>query len=158
MAAAAAPPPPPPPPPADGDGDGVVDAADQCPDTPKGDRVGSQGCSCDVTRQLQFGLNSAELTASDQATLDEVVENLKRLKFVSGTVVGHTDSSGPDAYNQKLSERRAAAVAKYLEERGIATGRMSVSGAGESEPVADNKTAEGRAQNRRVVLKRTDCN
>jgi outer membrane protein len=157
-AAAAPPPPPPPPPPADGDGDGVVDAADQCPDTPKGDRVGSQGCSCDVTRQLQFGLNSAELTANDKVILDEVVENLKRLKFVSGTVIGHTDSSGSDAYNQKLSEQRAATVAKYLEDRGIAAGRLAVSGAGESEPVADNRTAEGRAQNRRVVLKRTDCN
>ena len=157
VAAAVAAPPPPPPPPADTDGDGVVDSADQCPDTPKGDRVSAQGCSCDVTRQLQFALNSAELTAGDKAILDEVVENLKRLKFVSGTVVGHTDSSGSEAYNQKLSERRAATVAKYLEERGIAAGRLAVSGAGESEPIADNKTAEGRAQNRRVVLKRTDC-
>jgi OOP family OmpA-OmpF porin len=155
--AAAPPPPPPPPPPADTDGDGVVDTADQCPDTPKGDRVGPQGCSCDITRQLQFALNSAELTAGDKVILDEVIENLKRLKFVSGTVVGHTDSSGSDAYNQKLSERRANTVARYLEERGIAAGRLAISGAGESEPIADNKTAEGRAQNRRVVLKRTDC-
>ncbi|MBL8201520.1 MAG: OmpA family protein [Chromatiales bacterium] len=157
-AAVAAPPPPPPPPrPSDTDGDGVVDANDQCPDTPKGDRVGPQGCSCDVTRQLQFKLNSAELTAEDRAILDEVAENLKRLKFVSGTVVGHTDSSGSDAYNQKLSERRAQSVATYLEGKGIAEGRLKVSGAGESQPIADNATAEGRAQNRRVVLKRTDC-
>ncbi|MBL8200065.1 MAG: OmpA family protein [Chromatiales bacterium] len=148
---------PPPPPPADTDGDGVIDASDQCPDTPKGDRVGPQGCSCDVTRQLQFKLNSAELTAEDQAILDEVAENLKRLKFVSGTVVGHTDSSGSDAYNQQLSERRAQSVASYLEGKGIAEGRLKVSGAGESQPIADNATAEGRAQNRRVVLQRTDC-
>jgi OOP family OmpA-OmpF porin len=83
--------------------------------------------------------------------------NLARLKFVSGTVVGHTDSSGAEAYNQKLSERRAQAVADYLQAKGIATGRLTASGAGESQPIADNKTADGRALNRRVVLKRTDC-
>ncbi len=152
-----APPPPPPPRPIDSDGDGVVDASDQCPDTPKGDRVGPQGCSCDVTRQVQFKLNSAELTDADKAALDEMAVNLNRLKFVSGTVVGHTDSSGSDAYNQKLSERRAETVSAYLQGKGVAVGRLAASGAGESEPIADNKTAEGRAQNRRVVLKRTDC-
>ena len=156
-AAAPPPPPPPPPPPADSDGDGVVDSLDQCPDTPKGDRVGSHGCSCDVTRQVQFALNSAELTDEGRKTLDEVADTLTRLKFVSGTVVGHTDSSGAEAYNQKLSERRAQAVADYLQTRGIASGRLTASGAGESQPIADNKTADGRALNRRVVLKRTDC-
>jgi len=155
--AAPPPPPPPPAPPADADGDGVTDPNDQCPDTPKGDRVGPQGCSCDITRQVQFKLDSAELTDEDKAILDEVAGNLTRLKFVSGTVVGHTDSSGSDAYNQALSERRARAVAAYLEGKGIAVGRLAATGAGESEPIADNATAEGRAQNRRVVLKRTDC-
>ena len=156
-AAAPPPPPPPPPPPADTDGDGVVDATDQCPDTPKGERVGPQGCSCDVTRQVQFALNSADLTDEGKKTLDEVAETLTRLKFVAGAVVGHTDSSGADAYNLKLSERRAQTVASYLEAKGIAVGRLKASGAGESEPIADNTTKEGRAQNRRVVLKRTDC-
>jgi OOP family OmpA-OmpF porin len=159
---AAAPPPPPPvaaapPPPADGDGDGVVDAVDQCPDTPKGERVGTQGCSCDVVRNVQFALNSAELTAAGKATLDEMAGNLTRLKFISGTVIGHTDSAGADAYNQKLSERRAQSVAKYLESKGIAAGRLTTTGAGESKPIADNATSEGRAKNRRVVLRRTDC-
>ncbi|MEQ1800935.1 MAG: OmpA family protein [Gammaproteobacteria bacterium] len=157
VAAAVAAPPPPPPAPADTDGDGIVDGSDQCPDTPKGDRVGLQGCSCDITRQVQFKLNSAELTADDKAALDEMAVNLIRLKFVSGTVVGHTDSSGSEAYNQALSERRAETVAAYLQDKGVAVGRLSASGAGESEPVADNATTEGRAQNRRVVLKRTDC-
>ena len=157
VAAVVAAPPPPPPPPADTDGDGVIDPNDQCPDTPKGERVGTQGCSCDVTRQLQFKLDSAELTDEDKAVLDEVAGNLTRLKFVSGTVVGHTDSSGSEAYNQGLSERRAQSVATYLEGKGIAQGRLKVIGAGEGEPIADNKTKEGRAQNRRVVLKRTDC-
>lgn len=163
VAAAAPPPPPapplpPPPPPKDSDGDGVVDANDLCPDTPRGDRVDSRGCSCEVTRQVQFALNSAELTEEGRRILDEVVENLKRLQFVSGTVIGHTDSTGSEAYNQQLSERRARTVAEYLQAKGIGVGRLEVMGAGESEPIADNATAEGRALNRRVVLKRTDCN
>ncbi len=156
-AVVAAPPPPPPPPPADSDGDGVIDEKDQCPDTPKGERVGPQGCSCDITRQLQFAFNSAELTEADKGILNEVVENMTRLKFVSGTVVGHTDSTGPEAFNQTLSERRAASVVTYLESRGISAGRLKASGAGESQPIADNGTREGRALNRRVVLTRTDC-
>jgi outer membrane protein OmpA-like peptidoglycan-associated protein len=154
---AAPPPPPPPAPPADADGDGVIDANDQCPDTPKGERVGPQGCTCDVTRQLTFKLNSAELTDEDKAVLDEVAANLTRLKFISGTVVGHTDSSGSEAYNQGLSERRAQSALDYLATRGIDASRLKASGAGETQPVADNATKEGRAQNRRVVLSRTDC-
>jgi OOP family OmpA-OmpF porin len=149
--------PPPPAPPADSDGDGVVDASDQCPDTPKGDRVGAQGCSCDVTRQVRFAVDSAELTAEGRATLDELADTLTRLKFVSGTVIGHTDSTGAEAYNQKLSERRAQTAAAYLESKGIAAGRLTASGAGESQPAADNGTSAGRAENRRVVLRRTDC-
>lgn len=106
---------------------------------------------------MQFKLNSAELTDADKAALDEVAASLTKLKFMSGTVVGHTDSSGSETYNQKLSERRAESVSAYLQAKGIAVGRLSASGAGESEPISDNKTDDGRAQNRRVVLKRTDC-
>jgi OOP family OmpA-OmpF porin len=141
----------------DSDGDGVVDGTDQCPETPRGDRVGPAGCSCDVTRQLQFAFGSAELTDADKQILDEMAENLTRLKFVSGTIEGHTDSVGSEAFNQGLSERRAQTVAAYLESKGIAAGRMQVVGRGESDPVGDNNTAEGRAMNRRVVAKRTDC-
>jgi outer membrane protein len=157
VAAVVPPPPPPPPPPADTDGDGVIDPSDECPATPKGDRVGPRGCSCDVTRQVQFKVDSAELSDYTRADLDEMAVELNRLKFVSGTVVGHTDSTGSEAHNQRLSERRAEAVSAYLQRKGIAVGRLSAFGAGESEPIADNRTAEGRAQNRRVVLKRTDC-
>ena len=80
-----------------------------------------------------------------------------RLKFVEGTVEGHTDSEGDADYNLQLSERRAQAVADYLEAKGVAVGRLTAKGIGESQPMADNDTAEGRAQNRRVVLRRTDC-
>lgn len=160
VAATAPPPPPPPappPPPPDSDGDGVIDPVDQCPDTPKGERVGKQGCTCDVVRQVQFAFASAELTAEGRKTLEEVAETLNRLKFVAGTVIGHTDSVGPKDYNQRLSERRAQTVVDFLTAKGIAVGRLEAAGRGMSEPIADNATAEGRAQNRRVVLSRTDC-
>jgi len=143
--------------PKDSDGDGVPDSADQCPNTPKGERVGPYGCSCDITRQVEFAFDSAELTAAGKATLDELSATLTRLKFVSGTVEGHTDNKGTPEYNQGLSERRAKTVADYLEAKGVASHRLAVKGMGESNPIADNSTEEGRAKNRRVVLRRTDC-
>jgi OOP family OmpA-OmpF porin len=66
---------------------------------------------------------------------------------------GHTDSIGTEAYNQKLSERRAASVKNYLTKKGIDAGRISAQGFGETKPIADNKTKEGRAKNRRVEIK-----
>ena len=143
--------------PLDSDGDGVIDPNDLCPDTPRGTRVGPQGCPCDLTLKLNFAFDSSALTDSDKAQLDAAVAELKRLNWTSGVIEGHTDSIGSDAYNQKLSERRAATVREYLIAQGIAESRMAPTGFGESQPVADNKTAEGRAENRRVVLRRTDC-
>lgn len=143
--------------PKDSDGDGVIDPNDMCPDTPRGTRVGPQGCPCDLTLKLNFAFDSATLTDADKAQLDAAATELKRLNWTSGVIEGHTDSIGKDAYNQKLSERRALAVREYLAAQGIAESRMIPTGFGESQPVADNKTAEGRAENRRVVLRRTDC-
>jgi len=160
MAAEAPPPPPPPPPPMaapDADADGVADAADRCPATPAGDRVDERGCSCDVTRQLQFEFDSDQLTDEDKVVLDEVAGNLTVLGFVGGTIEGHTDSEGEEDYNLDLSKRRAQTVASYLEAKGIARGRIKVVGMGESMPISDNDTEEGRALNRRVVLRREDC-
>lgn len=85
--------------------------------------------------------------------LDAFAARVKSLSSVdSVSIVGHTDSSGTDAYNQNLSERRAAAVKDYLAGQGIDPAVMSTSGMGESQPVADNSTKEGRAQNRRVEI------
>ena len=83
---------------------------------------------------------------------DNVVEQAKALKVEVIVAVGHTDSVGTDAYNQKLSIRRAESVKKYLVSKGIEAKRIYVEGKGESQPVADNKTAEGRAKNRRVQI------
>ena len=153
-----APPPPPPPPPADTDGDGVPDTVDRCPTTPAGVRVDTYGCSCDFTMALTFEFGSATLSAADKAMLDEVIPTLRELTFIRGTIAGHTDSVGPEAYNQQLSERRAQAVKDYLVANGVPAQEFSVVGYGESMPIASNDTDEGRAANRRVVLSRTDCN
>jgi OmpA-OmpF porin, OOP family len=110
-----------------------------------------------VSQEVHFATNSAVLTEQDQALLDKMIVNMKRLSFVNGEVGGYTDSTGSAAYNQGLSERRAQAVAEYLSSHGISGGRLTVKGYGASNPVADNATAEGRAHNRRVVLHRTDC-
>ena len=82
---------------------------------------------------------------------------LKELQFVEGTATGHTDSVGTAEYNQKLSERRAQAVVDYLASKGVYQGRIKAIGMGLTKPIADNATEEGRAQNRRVTIRRTDC-
>jgi outer membrane protein OmpA-like peptidoglycan-associated protein len=80
------------------------------------------------------------------------MDKLRNADVVSIKVIGHTDSKGSDAYNQALSERRASSVAAYLLSQGLEPGKLTSEGRGESEPVADNATEEGRAKNRRVEL------
>lgn len=144
----------------DGDGDGVCDADDKCPNTKPGTRVGSIGCDCDFTLQLQFEFDSAKLTAADIAELDRIVPvlNDQRADFIGGVIEGHTDSIGTEEYNMGLSKRRAEAVASYLQSQGVNLGnRFQTEAFGESKPIASNDTAAGRAENRRVVIRRTDC-
>jgi outer membrane protein OmpA-like peptidoglycan-associated protein len=151
-----APPPPPPPAPTDTDRDGVVDGRDVCPETPAGHRVDAVGCSFDTTIQAYFDTDSATLKEESYADLNRLVDVLKRVPTIRGFIEGHTDSTGSAAYNQGLSDRRAAAVVSYLVERGIDPSRVEAKGYGESQPVASNDTAEGRGQNRRIVLRRVD--
>ena len=99
-----------------------------------------------------FANDSAELSAEKKAQLNDLVIFMKEHPQAKVEVTGHTDSSGPEVYNQKLSEKRAQAVAAVLEEKGIAAYRIKATGQGESSPVASNKTAEGREQNRRVEI------
>ena len=154
----------------DEDGDGVPDSRDKCPGTPKGVPVDANGCppvpvavveevvvvkeETIVIRDVHFEFDSAKLTTADKTKLDTIATRLK--KEAPGAqlrVSGHTDSVGKDAYNQKLSEKRAHSVTEYLIGSGIPRSSfVSVTGAGESHPVADNKTAEGRALNRRVEI------
>jgi OOP family OmpA-OmpF porin len=140
----------------DSDGDGVVDALDQCPNTPRGDRVDTRGCTLTSTIQLKgvnFDNDSAAIRADARPILDEAVTTLKRYPQLRVEVAGHTDDRGADAYNLDLSQRRAQAVADYLVEMGIDAARLVAKGYGESAPVADNSTASGRADNRRVELR-----
>lgn len=105
-----------------------------------------------VLRGVNFDFDKATIRKDAAQILDEAASTLKDEGSVGVVVVGHTDSRGTDAYNQKLSERRADAVASYLSKKGVSASRLSTKGLGESQPVASNDTDEGRAQNRRVEL------
>ena len=157
---------------ADEDGDGVPDSRDKCPGTPRGVQVDADGCpppvpapvveevvvvkeEVIVIRDVHFQFDKATLTASDKDVLNTIATRLKQeAASAQLSVTGHTDSVGSDAYNQKLSDRRAHSVVDYLVQSGVPRGSfVSVAGAGESQPVADNKTADGRAMNRRTEIK-----
>jgi outer membrane protein OmpA-like peptidoglycan-associated protein len=153
----------------DEDGDGVPDSRDKCPGTPHGVHVDANGCpppapvveeavvvkeETIVIRDVHFQFDKATLTESDKEVLDKVATRLKgEASTAQLTVTGYTDSVGSDAYNQKLSDRRAHSVVEYLIQEGVPRSSfVSVVGAGESNPVADNSTADGRAQNRRTEI------
>jgi OOP family OmpA-OmpF porin len=99
-----------------------------------------------------FDFDKAVLKPEGKAKLDDVVSKMQGINLEVIIAVGHTDSVGTDAYNQRLSVRRAEAVKAYLVSKGIEKNRVYTEGKGEKQPVADNKTAEGRAKNRRVEV------
>jgi OmpA-OmpF porin, OOP family len=99
-----------------------------------------------------FDFDKAVLKPEGKAKLDDLVGKVQGINLEVIIAVGHTDSVGTDAYNQKLSVRRAEAVKAYLVSKGIEKNRVYTEGKGEKQPVADNKTAEGRAKNRRVEI------
>ncbi|KGE03956.1 OmpA family protein [Pseudohaliea rubra] len=141
----------------DSDGDGVPDYRDRCAGTPAGVTVDDVGCPVKdevvlTVNAVNFAFDSAELDAASRRALDRIVATVKGHGSVTLGVIGHTDSSGPEAYNQRLSERRAGAVREYLVSQGVAPDALVASGRGEAEPVAGNDTREGREQNRRVEL------
>jgi OOP family OmpA-OmpF porin len=99
-----------------------------------------------------FDFDKAVLKPEAQAKLDDLVSKTKGINLEVIIAVGHTDWIGTEQYNQGLSERRAAAVKAYLVSKGIEANRVYTEGKGEKQPIADNRTAEGRAKNRRVEI------
>jgi OOP family OmpA-OmpF porin len=99
-----------------------------------------------------FNFDKATLRPAGKAKLDENVKTLMAYPDINVDIVGYTDSIGTAKYNQGLSNRRAATVKKYMEDKGVAASRMNTKGMGEKDPVASNKTAAGRAENRRVEI------
>ena len=99
-----------------------------------------------------FDFNKSVVKPAGKAKLDDLVGKIKGINLEVIIAVGHTDSIGSDAYNQKLSVRRAEAVKAYLVSKGIEKNRVYTEGKGEKQPVASNKTKEGRAKNRRVEI------
>ncbi len=146
--------------PADGDGDGVPDTEDRCPTTPGGGTA--NGCPevkeevkkrlNFATRGIYFETAKATLKPASYPMLDEIVSILGEYTDYSLRLGGYTDSNGSDATNLKLSQARVNSVKAYLISKGVSESRLEAIGYGETKPIASNKTAAGRAQNRRVEL------
>ncbi len=153
--------------PVDADKDGVLDNVDQCLGTPEHRKVNAKGCvmakaipkpvvNCEafpeVVEGLTFYTNSAKLSAASKSTLSGIANIFKANPKAVIEIQAHTDSKGSGAYNLKLSDLRAASVKSYLVSLGVDPSQLQSQGYGESNPIADNATVEGRAQNRRVEL------
>ena len=142
----------------DSDGDGVADDADKCAGTAPGMKVDANGCVVQQTLVLHnvvFATGSGDLTNESKRVLDKIAEGMLGQPDMTVEIDGHTDSVGAQDYNLKLSQARAKLVRLYLKSKGVKFERMSVDGFGQFKPVADNKTEEGRALNRRVEFKVT---
>ena len=155
--------------PSDSDGDGVFDGLDLCANTPAGVKVDAKGCPMEITKTetefldsgmirsstVRFETSKADLTADSFAELNEIGNILVQWPDLKIEIGGHSDSSGNDVKNQQLSEARARAVLGYLLKKfpQISAAQYTIVGYGEANPVADNATAAGRAENRRVEFK-----
>ena len=137
----------------DSDADGVNDCNDKCPGTMASSKVDFRGCPVSLElKGVNFKVDSAQLTPSAMQVLDRVAVNLNNYpEKVDIEVHGHTSSEGSDAHNMKLSQNRSQSVVNYLKMRGVRN-RLTAKGYGESHPIADNKTEQGRSLNRRVEL------
>lgn len=163
--------------PLDSDKDGVYDYLDKCPGTPAGVKVDKDGCPPPVVEEVKpqaaaapeimekgrttlkvlFDTNKSVIKKNSFQDVDNLVGVMKQYPELNVTIEGHTDSVGSDAYNKKLSRRRADAVKKYMVDKGgIDANRLTAVGYGEEKPIADNATKAGRAQNRRVEAATAD--
>jgi OOP family OmpA-OmpF porin len=154
---------------ADSDGDGVADFYDKCPNTPAGTKVDGAGCPLPVNkpdvkvyvteedrkvvkeaiRNLEFDSGKATIREHSYASLNKVADLLVSKNF-SLKLAGHTDNVGSNDLNLRLSKDRAEAIKTFLVSKGANASRIEATGYGETQPIASNKTAKGRQQNRRV--------
>jgi OOP family OmpA-OmpF porin len=169
--------------PLDSDGDGVIDSLDQCPDTPKGDRVDNVGCTvigdadgdgvidsqdqcpgtpmgapvnpagCWKIADIEFGLDSAMITPEHHETLNQIARVLSKNPDVRVDIIGHACTIGSQTYNARLSTQRAQAAAHYLRQKGVSPSQVTSQGLGFSYPTASNDTEWGRERNRRAEFK-----
>ncbi len=105
-----------------------------------------------IQAEALFDFDKSVLKPAGKQSIDDAVAKMKGIDVEIVIATGHTDSIGTDAYNQKLSERRATSVKEYMVSKGVAAAKITTLGKGETQPVATNKTKEGRAKNRRVDI------
>ena len=164
--------------PLDSDGDGVPDYLDKCPDTPHRIKVDSNGCPIIKKEVLNkadnqkpedqevnevvlsagtnFGLGKSEILSTAYPQLNKIMVTMKKYPLSKWTIEGHTDNSGSNKQNIKISLERAQSVANYFVSKGIPRNRFKVYGKGSKNPITSNKTEVGRTKNRRVVIKKID--
>ncbi|MBY0540781.1 MAG: OmpA family protein [Campylobacterales bacterium] len=136
--------------PKDSDADGVIDELDECPNTMAKAKVDSVGCMTLVNLNINFDTNKSDIKDSYNSRIAEFAKMMNANPKLKATIGAHTDSVGSDAYNQKLSERRAASTVEALKALKVDASKIKAVGYGETKPVASNDTVEGRAENRRV--------
>lgn len=135
----------------DDDNDGVENRLDKCPNTSIGVRVNTDGCVDTINLNINFDTNAANIKGKYNERLEAFANIMKNNPSLNAVIEAHTDSKGSEAYNQKLSEKRALSAADALKAYNIDGSRIKAIGYGESQPIATNDTEEGRAENRRVT-------
>jgi len=142
----------------DSDGDGVPEGMDQCPETNLEDPSDESGCSAvqrgePLLPTIRFKLASTTIDPASSPALTEVASLLKENPDILLEIGGHTDNEGPASANREFSLQRAEEVKAYLVSQGVPASRLITKGYGKLHPVASNRTAEGRAENRRIEFK-----
>ncbi len=138
---------------ADRDGDGVTDQNDRCPGTPAGLMIDKTGCPISLTLAIEFDADKADIKPRHHAELKRGADFIRKYPTSRILIAGHTDSTASGTYNRRLSQRRADSVRNYLISKfGIKAERLEAKGYGETFPIVDNGTAQGRQRNRRVEL------
>lgn len=115
-------------------------------------RIDKETLRLDVRSEASFDINSANIQSGFRRSLDTMAEIISEYDKTAVHVIGHTDSTGSQSYNQQLSEKRATAVSRYLSRTGVERSRMRYSGRGENNPIDVNSTSSGRSRNRRVEI------